>query len=185
MLAAAALALAGCLAPAPEPDDWLAFGYGGPEATVRSFLTALAGDRPDLEYLCLSRGLKDREGGNLLGYLVFRDELRRSHPWLKAAARAEIESVEHPAPGRARVHARVDWLFWDESFVVDLVAAGFYEYRSGAELLEDGYFDFAPVARDGAVVLALPAPEEAELGDATAIGAGTEWKIDALTLPNP
>ena len=186
---ALALALGGCLAPSPEPDDWLAFGFGGPEATVRSFLTALAGDRPDLEYLCLSRGLKDREGGNLLGYLVFRDELKRSRPWLKAAARAEIESVERlPADGgpeRARVHARVDWLFWDETFAVDVVADDFYEYRSDADLLEDGYAEFAPVARDGAVVLSLPELEEAELGDATGIRAGIEWKIDALTLPEP
>jgi hypothetical protein len=166
------------------PDDWLAFGYASPETAVRSFLTALAGDRPELEYRCLSRDLKNRHQGNLIGYLVFRDELRRAQPWLKAAARAEIESVELDGPDRALVHARVDWMIWDEAFTIEVVAYGFYEYRSGADLLEDGYLEeFAPSARGDAVLLALPPLEEAELSDVTEARAGREWKINAILLP--
>jgi len=161
------------------------FGYASPDATVRSFLTALAGDRPDLEYLCLSRDLKERTDGNLLGYLVFRDELKRQMPWLKAAARAEIVGVEPVGSGgRARVTARVDWMFWDESFVIEVVSDEFYEYWSGADLLEDGYGSFAPLERDGTVWFAAPALEEAELSDVTQARQGREWKIDSLLLPD-
>jgi hypothetical protein len=186
-LAAAAIAALGacCIAPSPEPEDWLDVGYRGPEQTVRTFLTALAGDRPDLEYLCLSQSLKEREGGNLLGYLELRDQLLHQMPWLKAAARARIERVEHIARDRARVHARVDWLLWDETFRVDLVSEEFYEYWSGSDRLEDGYLGFAPEPRRGTVLLELPALEDADLDDVTEVRAGLEWKIDAFTPPEP
>ena len=59
--------------------------------------------------------------------------------------------------------SRVDWMFWDESFVIEVVSDEFYEYWSGADLLEDGYGSFAPLERDGTVWFAAPALEEAEL----------------------
>ena len=180
----AALPLAACLAPEPEPEDWLAYGFRGPEETFRSFLTALAGDRPDLEYTCLSQGLKERQGGNLLGYLTLRDELRHKMPWLKAAARAEIESVERQGQDRARVVARVDWLLWDETFAVELVAEGFYEFWADAERVEDGFYPFALRAERGNAVARVPAPEEADLNAVTELRLGREWKIDSFELPD-
>lgn len=184
LLFSAGLPLACCLAPEPEPDDWRAYGFRGPETTFRSFLTALAGDRPELEYLCLSQDLKEREGGNLLGYLEFRDELKRSMPWLKAAARAEIERVEPRGPDRARIEARVDWLFWDESFTVELVAEDFYEYWSDGERVEDGYHGFALRPEGESVLMAVPAPEEVDLAEITELRGGREWKIDDFELPD-
>jgi hypothetical protein len=180
----AAVPLAACLAPEPEPEDWLAYGFRGPEATFRSFLTALAGDQPTLEYSCLSQAFKEREGGNLLGYLTLRDELRRKMPWLKAMARAEIESVERPGPDRARLVARVDWLFWDETFAVELVAEGFYEFWADAERMEDGFHPFALRAERGDAVARVPAPEETDLNAITELRFGKEWKIDSFDLPD-
>jgi hypothetical protein len=177
-------ALSGCFAPKPKPDDWRAFGFRGPEATFHSFLTALAGDRPDLEYTCLSADLKRREGGNLLGYLEFRDELRREMPWLKAAARAGIEGVEMLAPDRARILARIDWLFWDETFTVDFVAEDFYEYWSLGQRVEDGFQAFAPRREGARVVAQAPAPEEADLSEITELRLGREWKVDGIALPD-
>ena len=179
------LGLGGCLAPQPCPEDWLDYGFRGPEQTFRAFLTALAGDRPDLEYRCLSQSFKDRHQGSLMGYLLFRDQLFDDMPWLKAAARAEVESVEDLGPRRARVHARVDWLFWDEPFHVDLVREDFYEYWSGDERIGDDFFDFRPSAEDRSVVLRLPPPEDYGLHELTEVRAGSEWKIDAILLIQP
>jgi hypothetical protein len=180
----AALPLAACLAPEPEPEDWLAYGFRGPEEAFRSFLTALAGDRPVLEYTCLSQALKERQGGNLLGYLTLRDELHRKMPWLKAAARAEIEEVERLGQDRARLVARVDWMFWDETFAVQLVAEDFYEFWAEGERVEDGFYPFALRAERGNAVARVPAPEEADLDSISELRLGREWKIDSFELPD-
>ena len=179
-----ALALAGCFAPEPEPDDWLAYGFRSPEETFRSYLTALAGDKPELEYTCLSQAMKEREGGNLLAYLTFREELFFSRPWLKAAARAEVVGEpQHLGPDRVRLDARVEWMFWDESFAVELVAEGFYEYWSGSERVEDAYHAFE-LRREGAAVVArVPAPEDVDLAEITELRLGRDWKIDRIELP--
>jgi hypothetical protein len=177
------LVLGGCFAPEPKPDDWLAYGFRSPEATFHSYLTALAGDKPELEYRCLSQGMKEREGGTLLAYLTFRDQILGARPWLKAAARADIESVQRLGPDRARIEARVDWMFWDESFSVELVAEDFYEYWSDGERLEDGYHPFALRPAGESVVATVPAPVDSDLSDITELRYAREWKIDLIELP--
>ena len=167
------LVLAGCrIAPEPKPDDWLAYGFRSPEETFRSYLTALAGDKPELEYTCLSQAMKEREGGSLLAYLTLRDEILGAQPWLKAAARAKVESVERLGPDRARIEARVDWLFWDEPFSVELVSEDFYEFWSDAERVEDGYDDFELDVKGGRALAAVPAPEEVDPEEITELRYG-------------
>ena len=183
ILALLAAAPTACFAPRPQPDDWMAYGFRSPEETFRSFLTALAGDRPELEYRCLSQALKRREGGTLLGYMRLRDELFDEMPWLKAAARAEVEQVEPLGRDRARVHARVDWLFWDEAFEVVLVSEEYFELYRGAERVEDGFHAFAPQVQGEVLLAAVPAPTEVGLAEITEIRHGREWKIDAIRPP--
>ncbi|MEM7308717.1 MAG: hypothetical protein AAF682_18690 [Planctomycetota bacterium] len=182
ILAFAAFVGGSCLAPEPTPEDWLGYGFRRPEDTFRAFLTALAGDRPELEYRCLSNALKKREGGNLLGYLVLRDQLFDDMPWLKAAARAEVEEVEYFGPDLAQVTARVDWLFWDEVFTVVLVREEYYELRADGELVGDDYYPFEPVNADGYTVIRVPAAEDFAPDELSEVRLGREWKIDGIPL---
>jgi hypothetical protein len=186
------LVLPSCLAPKPEPDDWLAWGYRSPEATARSFLTALGADRPDLEYRCLSENYKKKAGGNLLAYLILRDQLRADMPWMRAAVRTEVVSIDRPSDDRAHLVGRIDWLFWDKSFAVDLVAEDYYEWWLGDERIDDGFHPLTILdrgeyeARFANLVLAgAPAPEDVALGDITELRVGTEWKIDGISLLDP
>ncbi len=169
------------MTPTPEPDDWLAYGFRSPEATFLSFQTALAGDRADLEYLCISAAFKKREAASLFAYEIFRRELFDDMPWLRQMTRADVERVEDVRPGRKRLHARVDWLLWNEPFYVDLVHEDFFEYWSDDERIYDDFWSLNELEfRERGLRVQLPWPDEVEADDVTEVRAGREWKIDGF-----
>lgn len=180
LLPAWALA-AGCLA-APEPEDWLEVGYRTPEQTFRTFQTGLRSERPELEYLCLSSGLKQRLGASLLAYLEFRRELFRSQPWLKLAAKAEVEQRLELADGRVRLVAEVDTWFRDETFALELVSEEYYELWVDGVRIDDDTVEWRRIARekDGHLVVTIPLPDGRGVAEIGELRAGREWKIDGF-----
>ena len=176
-----ALGLAACLS-APDPEDWLAVGFRSPSQTFRTFQTALRADQPDLEWRCLSAGMKRRDGITQIGYREFREELFRAKPWLKLAARAEVLTVEELSPGRRRIHAQVNAVFRKEAFVVDFVREDFYETWDEEGFLEDDGVPWREIAResDGRLEVRVPMPQGVALDDLTELRAGREWKIDGF-----
>jgi len=171
--------LCACCVSAPRPEALLAVGFQTPEQTFRTFQTGLRADLLGLEYRCLSRGFKQRNGGvTELGWRVFRDENR----WLRYAAKAEIVEQANLPDGRARIVATLDTLFVDETFAVDFVRQDFYETFDDGGLLEDDYVRWREIARaeGDSLVLEVPMPEGVDVLDITELRAGREWKIDSI-----
>lgn len=173
---------ASCLA-APCAADWLAVGFRTPEQTFRTFQTGLRAELPDLEYRCLSADFKRRAGAGQFAYREFRRELFRSQPWLKWAARAEVERVVEVAPDRMRVEAEVDTWFHDETFVIEFVREDFYELWVGDRRVHDDFADWREIAgaEDGALVVRVPLPGGLDVGAIGELRAGREWKIDGFS----
>ena len=80
---------------------------------------------------------------------------------------------------------RVDWLFWDESFVVEMVVENYYEWWWDNDRVDDGFLPFT-LERDGDEAVArIPLPEDVALTDITELRLGSEWKIDGISLVTP
>jgi len=185
--------LAGCLA-APTPEAWLAVGFRTPEATFRTFQTALRSDQAQLEYLCLGTDFKRRlarELGSvsLLGYLEYRRELFRAQPWLKWAATAEIREVQRLSEHRVRLVAEVDTWLHDETFAVELVREDFWELYVDGQRRHDDLASWRGLAREreGALSVSVPLPEGLSAAEVSELRAGREWKVDAFleVAPGP
>jgi len=181
LLATWALALPGCLGP-PSSADWLAVGFRTPEQTLRTFQTGLRADLPDLEYRCLSSGLKSRERISQLGYREFREQLFGQRPWLKHAARAQVVDVQELGPDRRRIVARVSSLFRKDTFSVDFVREDFFELWSRDKRALDDELPWheMAVARTGSLVVTVPLPEPLAPDTVDELRAGREWKIDGF-----
>jgi len=175
------LAGGGCLAP-PRAEDWLAVGFRTPEQTFATFQTGLRADQPSLEYRCLSQSFKAREGVNELAYREFRERLFGENPWLRHAAAAEVVEVVELSPRRARIVARVEKLFVERSFTVELVSEGYYELRAGSVLADDDFHDFASTlsSEGGELRLRLPLAPGVDPQELSEVRAGREWKIDGF-----
>jgi hypothetical protein len=170
----------------PRADDWLELGFRTPEQTFRTFQTGLCADLPDLEYRCLAAAFKRRaarEGPfSQLAYREYRSELLRTQPWLRLAAKAEIERVQELAEDRVRLVARVDTWFHDETFAVELVREDFYELWAAGRRAADDFSDWRRLAQigEGEVTVSVPLPEGLEPAAIDELRAGREWKIDGL-----
>jgi hypothetical protein len=195
--AAVAAALLGCCVSAPEPEDWLAAGaapFRTPEATFRTFRTALAGDAGDLEYRCWSVGFKRAHSVTQLVYLEFRKRLLEENPWARHLARAKVVETRTIAPDRVLLVAEVDAFFKTVRVHVGCVREEFFDVI-GPEFSSGDALELESVVRasDGAwgepglaVELWVPLPEPRTLGDVSEIRVGREWKIDSLeTIAEP
>jgi hypothetical protein len=83
----------------PDPGDWLAVGFRSPRQTWRTYQTALAGDRPELEYRCFAASFKSQYGFSVLEYVTFRDELLEEQPLVRFVAEAEVVSERRSVDG--------------------------------------------------------------------------------------
>ena len=171
----AAIALSACTA-APKVDDWLSVGYHEPEQTFRTFQTGLLGDRPDLEYACLSDGFRRRNG---LTQLLWR-EAREEIPFLKRLGKAEILRVTSLDPDHVRIEARASLLWVKKEFRVTFVRESFWEVWAGDALLADDYAEFDRIVRatDEAVLVRIPGAGGLESTAITRVVADQYWKID-------
>ena len=184
--------LTACWAPRPSPEDWLQVGFRSPEQTFRTYQTAFATDQVDLEYRCLSVGMKQAQGIDSATYRIARDELLASVPGLKRVAAAEIRRSWAVDEERWRLIAHVEVLWIDKYLLVDLVREEFFEVYAGPERVLDGFaaFDEIVVLDDSVAPPILWAGVDAAdpLGLAppldpagvTELRVGREWKIDAL-----
>lgn len=186
------LAAASCWAPQPRPEDWLQVGFRDPEQTFRTYQTAFATDQVDLEYRCLSVGMKQAQGIDSATYRIARDELLGSVPGLKRVAAAKIRRSWPVDDGRWRLIAQVEVLWIDKFLLVELVREEFFEVYSGNERVLDGFADFDELVIlddsteppilwagvDAADPLGLqPALDPASVDE---LRVGREWKIDSL-----
>ncbi len=179
--------LPSCIA-APKADDWLAVGFRTPEQSFQTFCTAIAGDRPDLEYRCLSK--RFREGGQI-GFREARDQLLREKPWIRHLARAEITSVDRGSE-RAVIQARVNAFFTKIELAVHLVRSDYFEVWAGDELLADDYSPFHDHVRISSnqygeqdLEAWIPLPQSAadsSSGQATDVRIAQAWLIDGFEL---
>ena len=175
-----------CRAPRPAPEDWLAVGFRTPEQAFESFRTGLRADQPALEYRALSESFRQRNGVSQLAYREFRERAFREHPELRWVGKAEIEGVERLADDRARLRARVQVLWIERRFTVDLVREDYFELWAGAELVDYGYPAFESAvaelgdAGDERIVASIPNREAVGVDLLTDVSIGREWKIDDL-----
>lgn len=183
LLALWASGLAGCLSD-PSKEAWLAVGFRSPEQTFATFQTGMRAELPDLEYRCLSGAMKKDRGISETVYREFRRELFQAQPWLKLAAKAEVERREELGPGRVRLHCEVDTWFKDVEFAIDLVREDYYELYVGAERVADDVADWERLVRERGddLDVRVPRPEQHTLEELSEIRAGREWKIDGFPL---
>jgi hypothetical protein len=163
----------------PKAEDWLAVGYHRPEQTFRTFQTALKGDRPGLEYACFSDAFRRRHELSQIRWREMRDQLHREIPFLEKLGDAEIlESAVNEE--HASIVARVEFLFWEKTFVVDFVREDFWEVWSGDDLLADDYAAFRELVHeeDGCLEVRIPDAGGIELTAITRVVADQYWKID-------
>ena len=175
--------LTGCLAP-PTNEAWLDVGFRTPEQTFRTFQTALRADYEDLEWRCLSGELKRRHRLSQIAYRQFRQELFRSQPWLKWAAKAEIRAVHPLGPDRCRLVAEVDTFLGGSVFSVEMRREGYYELYVGDDEPWDDSVAFREMfaLRDGRLDVVVPMPEDVPLEAVELLAAGREWKISDFPL---
>jgi len=179
--------LSACLSQ-PKPADWLAVGFRTPEETFRTFQTGLRADQPDLEYRCLSSRLKSEQVGSQLVYRTFRQELFKTHPWIRYAAWAKVVESKELSRSRRRLVARIDTWFFDETFAIDFEREDYYELWSGGQLLWDDFHPWegsvtlekALQSPEAELVVRVPFEDGLEPADVTEIGAGSQWKITAF-----
>ncbi|TAJ16782.1 MAG: hypothetical protein EPO68_10455 [Planctomycetota bacterium] len=186
-LAAAALvaaALASCRT-APTKEDWIAVGFRSPRQAFHTFQTALAADAPALEYRCLTSQF--RRGASQLAYREVREQLLREQPYLRRVADAKIVSEQRVSSDRVRLRARIDTLFVDVDFEVELAASGFAEVWGEEQLLWDEARSAAPLAgafgappQPTAARIQLDPGAQFDPRAATELRVGTEWRIDAI-----
>ena len=175
--------LSGCLS-GPTEEAWLGVGFRSPEQAFATFQTGMRAELPDLEYRCLSGGLKTREGVSQLGYREFRRELFAAQPWLKLAARAEIVRREELGPGHVRLHAEVETWFKDVEFALDFVREDYWELYAGAERVADDVADWGRLVRERGddLDVRVPRPPQLTLEELSEVRAGREWKIERFPL---
>jgi len=189
------VALAACVS-APRAADWLDVGFRSPRQAFRTFQTAVAGDQADLEYRCLSRAFRRREGiSSLLVYREFRERLLREAPSVRRIADAEVLELRRTGSHTAELEAEVRTLFRDVRFRVGFARQDFYELWGGERLIADGDVEFersvAPRASASGlpgIAAWVPAPPEPQGPDAGAesepseLRLGQEWKIDSIEV---
>jgi hypothetical protein len=171
---------AACLCP-PSDRDLLDVGFRSPEQAFRTFQTAVRADDPELEYRCFSAGFRRRNALGQRNWRVAREDLRRSHPWLRTGiAKAKITSLQ--AGERS---ARLEATCLGVRVAVDLVREDFAQLWEGAELVLDREAPFdawveVQAARDGErwITGGVPLPADADGGTITELRLGREWKID-------
>lgn len=168
----------------------MAVGQRSPRQAFHTFQTALAADAPALEYRCLTSQF--RRGASQLAYREVREQLLREQPWLRRAAEARVVAEQRIGTDRARLRARIDTLFVDVEFEVELVASGYAEVWAEEQLLWDEARPAAPLAGAfGAPPAHTTARIELERGaefdprGATELRVGTEWRIDAIRARDP
>lgn len=188
-LAAALLTLLGCQVPRPEPAALVATGFRTPEQTFATFQSALAADLIDLEYRCFGSAFKRREGLSQLAWRAWRAELLSTWPAVRRLATAQITRSEALAPDRWFLAGRVEYLWLDFDFEVELTREDFYElYIDGQRALDDN------LVWDGVLSIeehpdpwgtpslfaSVPVSEPIDPNVLTEVRLGREWKIDAL-----
>lgn len=198
LLSPLALATTACVSvPEPCPDAWLAVGFRTPEQTFATFQTGFAGDRPGLEYRCLSAGFKRAisEDFTELAYREYREELLREEPHVKYLSRAEIVDRVELAPDRVRLTARVEVLWIEREFEVELVQEHSVRLQHGADVVVaerlgslDEVVEIYEDDPDQGTFARVYLPPVAGIRptEFSEILVATDWKIDALrTLPDP
>jgi hypothetical protein len=187
------LALGACRTPQPTPADWRATGFRTPEQAFRTFRTAFATDQLDLEYRCLSTGMKQRRGIDSLGYRLLRDQLQREVRGFRSLAAAQVQGLVPLGPERVGLVARIEVLWIERYLWVELVREDFFEvYRDGVRW-RDGYlepFEQALTLDESdqppllwvavPLVTAFGSPEPLDLAQVSEVVVGREWKIDEL-----
>ncbi|MBI1380819.1 MAG: hypothetical protein GC161_07005 [Planctomycetaceae bacterium] len=182
-------ALAACAVPRPTPEALIETGFRTPAQTVRSFQSALAADLVDLEYRCFATSFKRREGLTQLTWRAYRAELLARWPALRRLATAHVETPEELAADRVLVRGRVEYLWYDFDFEVELVREDFYElYVDGLRALDDaivwdGVLWVEGQAEDWpppSLAARLPLSEPVDPSHLSELRLGREWKIDAL-----
>ncbi len=176
------LASGGCLCP-PRAEELLATGFRTPRQTLTSFQTFLRADLPLQEYRCFSVRFREEHDLSVVAYSEGRERLFREKPWLKLFAKAEVVGEGSKGEGEHWVDVRV----LSRTIRVRLVREAFFEIRSGDQLLEDGYCEFASrvelEARGDGTRLEVRIPLEKEpeaYRGASEVLLARHWKIDGL-----
>ena len=73
----------------PDKTPWVSVEFDAPESAVRTFLEALRRDDPDVLYLSLSDGYRQRLGIDLMAVNVAWERFREQNPGLHVAGRFE------------------------------------------------------------------------------------------------
>ena len=184
-----ALALAACAVPRPTPEALIETGFRTPSQTVQSFQSALAADLVDLEYRCLGSAFKHREGLTQLTWRAYRAELLARWPALRRLATARLDAPVELAPDRVLVAGRVEYLWYDFDFEVELVREDFYElYVDGQRALDDALAWDGVLWVEGeaddwpppSLAARVPLLEPVDPNHLSELRLGREWKIDAL-----
>ena len=105
--------LAGCCSFArffcgPDRTPWISVDFTTPEHAVRTLLEALRRDDPDVVYLCLSEGYKQRLGVDLAVAQLAWPRLREQNPGLYVAGYATVPDARYDGPDQARVEVDVE-----------------------------------------------------------------------------
>lgn len=87
----------------PDKTPWVSVEFDAPESAVRTFLEALRRDDPDVLYLSLSDGYRQRLGIDLMAVNVAWERFREQNPGLHVAGYATVPTATRPSPGRAVV----------------------------------------------------------------------------------
>jgi len=177
----------GCIS-APTPDQWLAAGdapFRTPEGTFEAFKTAIAGEKADLGYRCLSAGFRSR---NSIGQLAFREILDR-YPALKYVSRAEVLERNARSATEIEFLCQIEVLFKTTRLRVGFVREDFYDVYRAREPLGSELQPFEKIARQvdshgGAPGLSLwvPLPTGLSFDEVTEVRAGREWKLDSVEI---
>jgi len=175
----------GCITPPDAAETLSTVGFRNPEQTFETFILAIRADHPELEYRCLSSGLRGRLGGHL-AYREARDEVLGGRLGRWALSRARLDSVERVAEGRARLLAVVA----GRTLALEFVREDYWEIWGESGLLEDGSDPAQPwstlsqpVSDDtGALWFSAYSPlSRSETYEAAVeFKLGREWKIDSF-----
>ncbi len=187
--------LGACRVSPPTIEQVRDVGFDSPVQAFQSFTVAVRADWPGEEYRCFSRGFKQRNGLSRLGYLEFRDELKRRQPLLrwalgKASRHPENYVIETLRPNKwVRLSAetagrklvvtlvREDYLAVHGQPQDPLLPAEIWIDEPVDDLVVDGHL--AAIEQRDAWVALVPDPGR-DMDEMISLQVGREWKIDDI-----